>query len=237
MTEPEPLTGHDLVRRHTIHAAVVGSRAFGLAIETSDTDVRGVYVAPTESFWGFAKPPVHVDGPEPEWFSWEVERFCGLALKCDPNMLEMLSSPLPLISSELGEELLQLRSAFVSRVAYQTYNGYAISQFAKVEADLRRDGVPRWKHVMHLLRLLLEADELLRTGELSVDVGADRERLLAVRRGELSWQQAATWRANLHRRVDTALETTRLPAGPDQARVERWLVSVRRRSLRGTECD
>ena len=30
-----------LVRDHTIHAAVVGSRAFGLATDDSDTDIRG----------------------------------------------------------------------------------------------------------------------------------------------------------------------------------------------------
>ena len=165
--EPDPRSGHELVRGHTIYAAVVGSRAFGLNTEGSDTDVRGVYVAPTQSFWGLVKPPVHVDGPEPEWFSWEVERFCALALKSNPNLLEMMSSPLPVVSSALGDELLELRPAFVSQLAYQTYNGYAISQFAKLEADLRRDGVPRWKHVMHLLRLLLAAESLLRTGELS----------------------------------------------------------------------
>ncbi len=83
-----------LVREHTIYAAVVGSRAFGLDTDTSDTDTRGVYVAPTESFWSLAKPPTHVDGPEPEWFSWEVERFCELALKANPNLLEVLHSPL-----------------------------------------------------------------------------------------------------------------------------------------------
>ena len=80
------------MREHTIYAAVVGSRAFGLDTDDSDTDTRGVYVAPTEAFWSLAKPPAHVDGPEPEWFSWEVERFCELALKSNPNLLEVLHS-------------------------------------------------------------------------------------------------------------------------------------------------
>lgn len=50
----------------------------------------------------------------------------------------------------LGEELLQLRDAFLSQLAYQTYAGYVLSQFRKIETDLRRDGQPKWKHVMHL---------------------------------------------------------------------------------------
>src|SRR5918994_4810321 len=56
--------GDRLVLEHTIFAAVVGSRAFGLDTDASDTDTRGVYVAPTESFWSLGKPPTHVDGPE-----------------------------------------------------------------------------------------------------------------------------------------------------------------------------
>ena len=41
----------------------MGSRAFGLATDGSDTDRRGVFLAPTPLFWGFTKPPAHVEGP------------------------------------------------------------------------------------------------------------------------------------------------------------------------------
>ena len=81
-----------LVRDHTVYACVMGSRAFGLATQDSDTDLRGVYVAPTPLFWGFTKPPTHVEGPGPEQFSWELERFCELALRANPNVLECRDS-------------------------------------------------------------------------------------------------------------------------------------------------
>jgi uncharacterized protein len=220
-----------LVREHTIYAAVVGSRAFGLDTDASDTDTRGVYVAPTESFWSLVKPPTHVDGPEPEWFSWEVERFCELALKANPNLLEVLNSPLVVRQTALGEELLELRQAFLSQLAYQTYSGYVLSQFKKLEADFRRDGAPKWKHVMHLLRLLLAARTLLLEARLIVDVGPHRDRLLAVKRGELSWQEVERWRLGLHEELDNALQRTVLPATPDVARVDTWLRSVRKRSI------
>jgi uncharacterized protein len=220
-----------LVREHTIYAAVVGSRAFGLDTDASDTDTRGVYVAPTESFWSLVKPPTHVDGPEPEWFSWEVERFCELALKANPNLLEVLNSPLVVRQTALGEELLELRQAFLSQLAYQTYSGYVLSQFKKLEADFRRDGAPKWKHVMHLLRLLLAARTLLLEARLIVDVGPHRDRLLAVKRGELSWQEVERWRLGLHEELDNALQRTVLPATPDVAWVDTWLRSVRKRSI------
>jgi hypothetical protein len=231
VTSGPSVDGELLVREHTVYAAVVGSRAFGLSIEDSDTDTRGVYVAPTEAFWSLAKPPAHVDGPEQEWFSWEVERFCELALKANPNILEVLHSPLVVRQTPIGEELVALRSAFLSQLAYQTYSGYVLSQFKKLEADLRREGEPRWKHVMHLIRLLLSARTLLREGRLAVDVGADRERLLAVRRGAVSWPEVERWRLELHRDLDDALLETPLPAAPQVERVDAWLRSVRRRNL------
>lgn len=229
----ELVDGIGLVREHTIYSAVVGSRAFGLAVAESDTDLRGVYAAPTEMFWSLVKPPSHVDGPAPEQFSWEVERFCELALKANPNLLEVLHSPHVVTMTPLGQELVELRSAFLSQLVYQTYSGYVLSQFKKLEADLRRDGQPKWKHVMHLLRLLLTARDLLAQGRFHIDVGEHRERLLAVRRGEVSWEQVEKWRLALHAELDDTLDRTPLPAAPDVSRVDGWLHSVRARSAKG----
>jgi predicted nucleotidyltransferase len=228
----DPL-GHDLVRDHTVYACVMGSRAFGLATDASDTDRRGVYVAPTELFWRFDKPPTHVTGPRDEEFSWELERFCSLALRANPNLLECLHSPLVEYADPTGRELLDLRGAFLSRQADATFRGYAAQQLSRLEADIRDRGEPRWKHAMHLLRLLLSCRDLLRTGQLTVDVGDQRERLLAVRRGERSWDEVRAWMRTLHEEVDTAAARTPLPAEPDRSRVEDFLVRVRRASVSG----
>jgi Predicted nucleotidyltransferase len=114
-----------LVRDHTVLSVVAGSRAYGLATEDSDIDRRGVFVAPTPLFWGFAKPPSHVDGPDAERFSWELERFLGLALDANPTVLECLWSPLVEKVTEQGEELLALRGSFLSRHAHRTFLRYA----------------------------------------------------------------------------------------------------------------
>jgi hypothetical protein len=119
----------------------------------------------------------------------------------------------------------------VSQLVYQTYHGYVLSQFHKIEADFRRDGHPKWKHVMHLIRLLISVRDLLRTGELQVDAGIHREKLLSVRAGEISWDEVERWRLALHAELDTALDHTPLPAAPDTERVDAWLRSVRARSI------
>ncbi|MFJ8822268.1 DNA polymerase beta superfamily protein [Streptomyces sp. NPDC102467] len=228
--EPEHPLPADLVRDHTIYACVMGSRAFGLATDASDTDRRGVYLAPTPLFWRFDKPPAHVEGPAEEQFSWELERFCELALRANPNVLECLHSPLVEHVSGTGRELLSLRDAFLSRRAHDTFARYAAGQRKKLEADVRLHGAPRWKHAMHLLRLLMSCRDLLRTGELTIDVGDQREPLLAVKRGEVSWPEIDRRMARLTAEADAAATRTALPAEPDRARVEAFLTRNRRAS-------
>ncbi|MGW6027759.1 nucleotidyltransferase domain-containing protein [Streptomyces sp. NPDC055099] len=223
-------TDLDLVRDHTVYACVMGSRAFGLATDGSDTDRRGVFLAPTPLFWHFEKPPTHVDGPAPEQFSWELERFCELALRANPNVLECLHSPLVEHVTDTGRELLDLRDAFLSRQAHTTFVGYSLGQHKKLEADVRLHGAPRWKHAMHLLRLLTSCRDLLRTGRLTIDVGDDREPLLAVKRGEVSWADVESWMRRLAAEADAAATRTPLPAEPDRERVADFLFRVRRAS-------
>lgn len=231
------VTSEALVRDHTIYSCVMGSRAFGLATDGSDTDRRGVFLVPTAQYWRFEKPPTHVEGPAEEQFSWELERFLELALRANPNVLECLHSPLVERIADTGRELLALRGAFLSREAHQTFVRYAIGQRKKLEADVRQYGVPRWKHAMHLLRLLGACRDLLRTGELVIDVGADREGLLAVKRGEVPWPRVEAWMARLADEADAAATGSPLPPGPDRARVEDFLVRTRRASALKADTD
>ncbi|MEV5045919.1 nucleotidyltransferase domain-containing protein [Streptomyces griseoincarnatus] len=189
-----------LVTDHTIYACVMGSRAFGLATGDSDTDRRGVFLAPTPLFWRFDKPPTHVEGPAEEQFSWELERFCELSL----------------------------RGAFLSRVVHETFVRYAHGQRRKLDADVRNHGAPRWKHAMHLLRLLTSARDLLRTGVLTVDVGDRREELLEVRRGEVPWAELETRMNRLTAEAEEAAAHSPLPEEPDRRRLEDFLVRTRR---------
>jgi hypothetical protein len=228
---PEAAADHSLVTEHTVYACVMGSRAFGLATETSDTDRRGVFLAPTPLFWGFEKPPTHVEGPREEEFSWELERFCQLALRANPTVLECLHSPLVERIDATGRELLTLREAFLSRQVHQTFAGYAGGQLKQLRADVRQHGAPRWKHAMHLLRILACSRDLLRTGRLTLDVGPDRENLLAVRRGEVPWNTVERRMARLSEEAEAAVSGSPLPPAPDRARVADFLYRARRSAL------
>lgn len=216
--------GHHLVTEHTVLSMVTGSRAYGLSTEESDTDRRGVFVAPTPLFWRLDKPPTHVDGPLPEQFSWEIERFCVLALQANPTVLECLWSPIIEHATPIGAELVAMRRAFLSRRAVRSFGRYAQAQLRRFDPER-----PRWKQAMHLIRLLLSGLHLVRHGEPLIDVGEHRDRLLALRRGELSWQDVERWRDRLHADLDDHPDA--LPEHPDRAAVDDFLYSVRKAHL------
>jgi uncharacterized protein len=221
-----------LVEDHTILAVVVGSRAYGLSGPGSDHDRRGVFAAPTRLFWRLAKPPTHLDGPLPEQFSWEVERFCDLARQGNPTVLEVLWSPLVEKITDLGEALRSARSAFLSRRVAQTYGAYAREQLTKVAGRRARTGETNHKQAMHMIRLLHAGIHVLRTGEVLVDVSPLRSRLLAIRGGEVPFDDVTAWAATLQEDLAAAAATTSLPSRPHLETIDQLLLRVREEGLK-----
>ncbi len=221
------LSTHGLFDR-VIFRCVIGSRAFGLATEDSDTDRRGIYLPPAELHWSLYGVPDQLENDANQEAYWELQKFLVMALKGNPNVLECLYTPLVELATPLAQELLAMREAFLSRLVYQTYNGYVMSQFKRMQADLRNQGRIKPKHVMHLIRLLLSGIQVLRNGFVPVDVGSHRERLLAIKREELPWEEIEAWRKELHKEFDRVLEESDLPGRPNYERANEFLLRARR---------
>ncbi len=214
-----------------IFRCVIGSRAYGLEDDNSDTDYRGIFLPPADLHWSLYGVPEQIDCYETQEQYWELQRFLVLALKANPNVLECLYTPLVERATPLAEELLGMRSVFLSRLVYQTYNGYVLSQFKKMQADLRNQGQVKWKHVMHLIRLQISGISVLRNGFVPVRVDEHRDQLLAIKRGEVPWEETEAWRLKLHAEFDNALEATALPERPDYEAANAFLLKARRWAL------
>ncbi len=210
-----------------MYRCIVGSTAYGLAQEESDVDRRGFYLPPAEFHWSLAGVPEQLEINNEEVY-WEIEKFIRLALKANPNVLECLYSPLVETCAPIARELVELRHIFLSQYVHRTYNAYVLSQFKKIEQDLRNRGQARWKHVMHLIRLLLSGVGVLKQGFVPLRVDQYRDDLLAIRRGEMSWEQVERWRLSLHREMDDALAATTLPEQPDYPVANEFLIRARR---------
>ncbi len=223
--------GRSNLFERVIYRCVVGSRAYGLDDDASDTDYRGIFLPRADLHWSLYGVPEQLECQETEEHYWELQRFLVLALKANPNVLECLYTPLVEKQTPVAEELLAMRSIFLSRLVYQTYNGYVMSQFKKMQTDLRNQGEVKWKHVMHLLRLLISGIDVLEQGIVTVGVNEHREQLLAVKRGEIPWDETEKWRLALHDEFDAALGATKLPERPDYERANEFLIRARRLAL------
>ena len=213
---------------------VTGSRAFGLSTPESDEDRRGIYLPPASWHWSLTKPPEQVESIVNglDVIDWEIEKYLSQALKGNPTILETLWSPLVLFANELGEELIALRKCFLSRRLIATYSGYSLNQFHLMERKARAGEPYRVKHAMHLIRLLHSGLHAARTGEILVDVGEYRAELLAIRRGERTWDEVAARRAELDAEFRAAFEASVLPELPDFDRVNEFLVKARMSAVR-----
>lgn len=213
--------------QYVIYRCVVGSRAYGLDTAASDVDRRGIYLPPAALHWSLYGVPGQLERPEREEVYWELQKFLMLALRANPNVLECLYTPVVEHATPLASELRAMRAGFLSQLVYQTYNGYVLSQFKKLEQDLRTTGAIKWKHAMHLIRLLLAGITILREGYVPVQVGDARDQLLAIRRGVVPWAEVDAWRLDLHRAFDAALAQTRLPERPDYPAANAFLLKAR----------
>jgi hypothetical protein len=128
------LDQHGLFDR-VILRCVIGSRAYGLDREGSDTDRRSVYLPPAALHWSLYGVPEQLENESTQEAYWELQKFTILALKANPNVLECLYTPLIDTATPLALDLLQQREIFLSKLVYQTYNGYVMSQFKKMQAD------------------------------------------------------------------------------------------------------
>jgi len=132
---------NDLLPQDLILLGYRGSIAHGLYVPQNDPnsiddkDVMGVYVAPLEHYLGFGRLEIK-ERFIGEWdaVSYEIRKFIGLLLKCNPNVLSMLWVPERHIiyMHELRRHLRENRDVFVTKQAYHSFNGYAYGQFKRM---------------------------------------------------------------------------------------------------------
>ncbi len=69
-----------------IYRCVVGSRAYGLDHDDSDTDRRGIYLAPADLQWSLFGAPEQFEDNATQSCYWELQKFLTMALKANPNI-------------------------------------------------------------------------------------------------------------------------------------------------------
>ncbi len=226
LAEPAP----EELKQFVIYKCQVGSHAFGLANEDSDTDWRGIYLPPADRHWSLIELPGQLesnDGEIDEVY-WEFEKFIRLALKANPNILELLWTPRVELTTPIADRLLESRRIFLSRHIYKTYSGYVLSQFRRMKQSFEKKSTYKTKHAMHLIRLLYSGISALQNGEIMIDVSNHRDQLLSIKAGDFSFAEVRELALKLDKEFQTAFEETDLPEQPDFAAADQLLIEARR---------
>jgi predicted nucleotidyltransferase len=121
-----------------VFETVHGSRAYGLATESSDTDLRGVFVPSPLAMNGYLDGPDQLE-PSPERVLYEVRKFFRLAAVCNPTVIEVLFTDPEdhVVVAPEGRLLLDRRREFLSRLAGDSFGKYGLAQLQRIRTHRR----------------------------------------------------------------------------------------------------
>ena len=128
------------IQKRTIFYGRHGSHAYGLNIQTSDEDFKGICIKPKEFYFGVLnsfEQAEHMgsksDGVDSVTYS--LDKFAKLAMDCNPNIIEVLfvNDSNVIKCDEFGEELRHRRYEFISKKAKFTFSGYAHAQLKRIK--------------------------------------------------------------------------------------------------------
>ncbi len=137
-----------------------GSYAYGTNSEGSDIDFRGATLMMPSDLLGLTEFEQYEDD-KTDTVIYGFNKLVKLLLECNPNTCELLGldEDQYLIKSELGQELIDHSSLFLSKRAIRSFGGYADAQLRRLQNAIARDTLPqsdREKHILKSVRNALE---------------------------------------------------------------------------------
>lgn len=169
------------VEQNTILVGLVGSHAYGTSRPDSDTDYRGVFIAPKRFYLGIET----VEQKDGGWNEagvipfldnnadttiYELRKFIKLLAGANPNILELLWLRTYPFLTDIGRDLINQRSGFLSKKVKKTYSGYAYAQIRKIETHRKWLLNPPEKKPTHK-DFQLEEPEIFTKSELNAFLG------------------------------------------------------------------
>jgi predicted nucleotidyltransferase len=171
---------------------------------------------------------------------YEARKMVSLLAAANPNVVSLLwLNPEHYLSlTPAGEMVIANRNLFMTQRLYESFSGYAQSQFHKMThqsfqgymGDRRKRLVEQFgydtKNAAHCIRLLRMGIEALNTGEMVVERLDDAEELLDIKRGRWSLEKVKDHAEALFAEAEKAHQRSSLPPEPDYARIDRLCHNV-----------
>ena len=138
-----------------IYLTLSGSIGYGTNLENSDIDLRGIAIERKENMYGFQSFEQFEDTVT-DTVIYGLKKFVSLALKGNPNILELLGTKDEHIiyMNKYGEALRKNRELFLSRRVIYTFGNYATAQLRRLQNALARDNYPEEEKEKHILNTI-----------------------------------------------------------------------------------
>jgi len=216
----------------------VAHNTYDKEITSDDVDIMGIFIPPPECLFGIDNvetinrqiPEKRKGGEEVVWdiVYYSLPKFMRLVLKQNPNVLGFLW-----LKDEHyfkvewgGQKLIHERDRLLSKRCYDSYRGYAWGQFKRMSGSVtgklgakRKELVEKFgfdvKAAAHLIRLLRQGIEVLKTGRIKVFRDEDRDLILSIKRGEWRFDKVVKEVRRLFDELDKAYESSSLPEKVD----------------------
>lgn len=123
---------------YCIFRCLSGSKAYGTSTPESDTDERGVYIAPPASILSVASQPEQYTDNTNDVCIYELRKFLALAANVNPNVVELLFIENNIsVQDEAWKEIRKHRHLFLSKQAHNTFSCYALSQLERMKGHYK----------------------------------------------------------------------------------------------------
>lgn len=174
-------------------------------------------------------------GKEYDFSVYSIVKFFQLCMENNPNMVDSLFTPQNALRhcSPIAQMVREKRRLFLHKGSWHKFKGYAYSQKAKMrskddpKSEKRKQSREKFgfdvKFAYHLVRLLLEVEQILTTGDLVLN--RDAELLKAIRRGEWTLEKIDEFFEEKERALEAVyLANDTLPHRPPEAEIKKLLL-------------
>jgi len=175
-----------------IYATYAGSTLYNLRTPSSDQDIRGIFIEPADVFFSL-NPVDYYEDAASDTVLYSLRKFVNIALKNNPNALELLFAPTSQwITSSMQWMLLYTnRRAFISQRAIKNYRGFIYQEYDNVingkttRLELLNTAGYDTKQASMVARLLINLRELKQRGEIQPSLQLhDRSLVYRIKRGD-----------------------------------------------------
>jgi predicted nucleotidyltransferase len=174
------------------------------------------------------------ENKEYDFSIYSIVKFFDLVMSNNPNLVDALFVPQRCVihSTQIGNLVRDNRKMFLHKGCWHKFKGYAYSQKNKMKVKNPQVGSKRFDNIQefgfdvkfayHIVRLMLEVEQILTTGDL--DLECNSEVLKSIRRGEWTMEQICEYFDQKEVNLEDVYDKSTLPYEPDENKIKELLI-------------